>query len=144
VWVLNKVNAAARPLGVLRLLSFQDGLKLPFQKRPVKKYVEFVGGSLTVDLNGYLQSLMQGANITLQRLGEIDAKWAELQQDMKEIPVCELMHGKDCIDILTVMLSGSEFRPEAVEPCFWISLELNALQSFKSLGAVVAYLGVQN
>jgi hypothetical protein len=138
--ILSQVRAIARPLGVLRLLSIQEDLKLPFQARPPDRNMTKTDRGVEIDFEAYLQTLLQDANISLKKLEEIKAKHSALLKEMEKIPDSELMHGKDCIAVIEKFLESKDFKRDAIEPCCWTSLEPPLLADFSNLNAALAYL----
>jgi hypothetical protein len=141
--ILAEVSRLGRPLGLLRLLSEREKLKLPFQKRPPRPYLKrskLKNSGVELNFDAYLQALLQGVNVRLDRLDEFKAKIAVIQEEAKNIPDSELIHGKDCIAILQAVLTSDEFKEDAVEPSFWTSLEQAVIQAFPSLRTALQYL----
>lgn len=138
--VLTEVRNHARPLGVLRLLSVQRGLKLPFQERPVRPHLRRTGGRLNLNFDAYLQSLLQGAHVSLKRMQKIKAEHSALLEATKNVDERELLHGKDCVAVLSVLLKADEFKENAVEPSCWTSLDREVLNGFPNLESAIAYL----
>jgi len=141
--VLAEISRLGRPMGILRLLSERENLKLPFQKRPPLSYLrrsKGKNGPVELDSAAYLQALLQGANVGLGRLKEFKEKIVKLSEETKDTPDSELIQGKDCIAILQAVLESDEFQAEAVEPSFWVSLEHIYIQGFPNLGAALQYL----
>jgi hypothetical protein len=145
--ILADVSRCGRPLGILRLLSERERLKLPFQKRPPRPYLKrskVKPGGIELDFDAYFQALLQGANVGLGRLNEFKAKITVIQEETEDIPDSELIHGKDCVAILQVVLTSAEFKEDAVEPSFWTSLEHAVVQAFPNLRAALQYLSKWN
>jgi hypothetical protein len=138
--VLKNVISVTKPLGLLRYLSDREDLHLPFQDRPLKKYLEKNGDEVVVDFDRYLRALLQGAGVSLRRLPEIKRKLATLDRRFKTTPHIQLVHGKDCVAVLTELLKCDNLKENAVEPSFWTSLERDFLQQFKSLQAALNFL----
>ena len=141
--ILGELSRLGRPLALLRLLSEREKLKLPFQKRPPRPYLKeskTKKGHIELRFDSYLQALVQGVNISLNRLDEFKVKIAALREETKDIPDSELLHGKDCVAILQATLSSDEFKEEAVESSFWTSLEHTVVQGFPNLKAALKYL----
>jgi len=139
--VLSEVRGVARQLGVLRLLSAQRNLKLPFQERPLKPYVKRSKDRVALDFDSYLQSLLQGAKISLKELGKIKSDHLALVEATNGVDERQLLHGKDCLAVLCVLLKTDEFKETAVEPSCWASLDREVLKGFPNLEAALAYLG---
>jgi hypothetical protein len=109
--ILGELSRLGRPLALLRLLSERENLKLPFQKRPPRPYLKESKTKrdyIELSFDSYLQALLQGVNISLNRLIEFRTKIVALRDETKNIPDLELLHGKDCVAILQAILSSEE------------------------------------
>jgi hypothetical protein len=90
--------------------------------------------------DSYLQALLQGVGIGLNRIGEIKSKLAALNERTKKIPDLELIHGKDSVSILQAILCCDGFTKDAVESSFWTSLEHRFIAGFPNLMTALSYL----
>jgi hypothetical protein len=141
--ILAEVSRLGRPLAFLRLLSENEKLKLPFQKRPPRPYLrrgKAKNSKVELNFDAYLKALLQGVNVSLHRLEEFKEKIAMIQEDTKDTPDRELIHGKDCVAILEAVLSSDEFKEDAVEPSFWTSLEHAVVRAFPNLKTTLRFL----
>lgn len=138
--LLNEVHSKGRQLGILRLLSEKRGLKLPFQQAHLERHLKKNGFTVDLNLDAYMQSLLQGANISLRELPRIKHEMTELADSLSSVPNSELVHGKDSITILRVLLKSKTFKGEAVEPSLWASLDHNTLKGLPSLEAMKKFL----
>jgi Protein of unknown function (DUF4435) len=141
--ILGELSRLGRPLALLRLLSEREHLKLPFQKRPPRPYLRQSKSKkryIELHFDSYLQALLQGVNIGLNRLNEFKVQITAMKDETKLIPDSEFLHGKDCVAILQAILRSDEFKEEAVEPSFWTSLERAVIQKFPNLNAALRYL----
>ena len=126
-------------VGKTTVLRMIDGLMRldfdPFRENPFKTK-DRVG----LDFDAYLQSLLQGANISLKKLGEVKDNYQTLLETTKGVDDRDLLHGKDCVAVLCVLLMTDEFKETAVKPSCWASLDRDVLKDFPNLNAAFGYI----
>ena len=102
--ILAHVVAACREVGLLRVASEQNGWAMPFRSvRPTGKAI-VRNLALEFDFEGYLMSLVD-QSVGRSRLGEVRAALVILQRDLNGVPDAELVHGKDALDLLALVLA---------------------------------------
>ena len=138
--VREQIYSYGRRLGLLRLLSEVRGLDLPFQHSDLRRHVRWNGARLELRFQRYLQSLLQNAGITLNRLEEVNASLRELTLKHETTANSQIIHGKDAFCITERFLEKVGIRKDEGERLLWCSFERRAVQFFPILGCVVGYL----
>ena len=72
--ILDAVLRAARPLGLLRLVSESDHLDLPFQETELRRRVVATESTVEVDLGSLARALMQNGHEEPLQLDDLLAK----------------------------------------------------------------------
>lgn len=140
--ILTWVTDHGRRFGLIRLMSELDSLELPFQKTAKKKYITFTRGHLTVEYERYLSALLQNAGVSLARLGDISSRLAEVERVFTSVPDSELIHGKDAMCILEVVLSECGAAEEEGTRLLWTSFEPVLVEPGSTLATVCGFLRI--
>jgi len=112
--VIKLLEAVVRPLGVLRVASDRNGLKLPFQRtfegKGIGRFIDQASSSL--DLERLLKTLLQNATMGLRELGRIRQLLDEENARLQALPLNQLAHGKDVTLLLAWRFGISQFEAE--------------------------------
>lgn len=138
--LLRAVLTQGRKLGLLRVLSELDSLRLPFRNTRLSRYVDYSGGRLQVDLDAYLQTLLQNAQISLTRLPHIRIRLGALEVRFKDIPDFELIHGKDAFCLIEKALSHFKLGENELARLLWTSFECSHVANHPNLTAIASFL----
>jgi hypothetical protein len=138
--LLRVIREHGRRLGCTRLLSERDSLRLPFQATRLKRYLSGDGDRILLDLEGYLQALLQNANISLARFDEIRGRLGEVEAEYASSPDSEVIHGKDAICILESALACFRLKPEDGARLLWTSFEAAFVEEGSTLDMVTRFL----
>jgi len=138
--LMRAVTREGRLLGVLRLMSELDGLKLPFQKTKLANYVEWKNDQLVVGISEYLRALLQNAGISLAKHADLLDRLAELNQKYNATPSFDLLHGKDAFCLLHKALAKYKIGEEAFGRMLWMSFESRHIARESNLSKVVDFL----
>jgi hypothetical protein len=102
--LIRDIRSTMRPIGILRILSNQRGLKLPFRKTFERDFSRFIrlqaDGSPTVDMATLVQVLLQNAGISLARQSEILQLHQQASAAYAHIADTQVIHGKDLLRFL--------------------------------------------
>lgn len=138
--LLALIRYHGRRFGLIRLMSELDCLKLPFQGTDKKKHISFGIGGLSVNYDGYLRALLQNARISLARLGELSARLLEVDRAYASVSDTELIHGKDAMCVVEVILSGCGAAEEEGSRLLWASFESVFVEPSSNLSAACQFL----
>jgi hypothetical protein len=138
--LLATVLRAAREVGILRVLSVRQDLRLPFQKTDLWKHLVVTGGTVSVRPS-YLRALMQNAGIGLGRLAGIQADMVSLATELAEVPNDQLVHGKDAFCMLERVLAECGAKRGEGSRMMWTSFERVFVDNGSALSAAYQYLG---
>ncbi len=139
-WLLRIVRDEGRRLGLVRLMSEVDSLRLPFQATRLRRYIGVDKGRVQVDLGAYLRALVQNAGISLSRLDEFRGRLEDLERAFAATPDEELIHGKDAVCIVEAVLSSCGVQPDEGTRLLWTSFETQFVVEGSTLEAVSAFL----
>jgi hypothetical protein len=137
--LLESVRALGRQLGLIRLMSELDLMRLPFRATSLKKYIK-IKNALSLDEDGYLRALLQNANINLTRLAATKARLAEVEAAYASIPNSEIVHGKDATCIVEAVLSRFGLRAKEGTRLLWTSFEFGFVENGSALDVVARFL----
>ena len=138
--LLTTVRRFGRRLGIVRLMSELDNLKLPFQATKLRRHLDMQDGTLSLDLEGYLRALLQNARISLATLSEILERIQEVETIYASTPDSELIHGKDTMQIVDAVLSKVGLKPGEGERLLWTSFEARFVEEPSNLKDVLGFL----
>jgi hypothetical protein len=140
--VLSSTFDAAISISAIRLASHKLDLRLPVSKSRLKGYVTSTpAGVLSIDEPGYLGALLQSGKVSLARLEEVAEAVAAAKADLAAMPRREVVHGKDCMKLLTIQfraLGASDLREAA--PLLWSSFKRERLSEYPILQEIEEYL----
>lgn len=138
--LIETVRTLGRRLGLLRLLSEKEGFNLPFQRTNLSRYLRFLGGRLGLIFEGYVQALLQNAEINLGMKDSVLNGLAVLEREYARFPDSEIIHGKDTFSIIAKALSKFDVEEEEVKKMLWTSFEAGLVKAGSNLEAVQQYL----
>lgn len=138
--VLQMIREPARRLGLLRLLSEMDVLRLPFQATRLRRYVRAEPGSLVLRFDAYLSALLQNADISLARLGAVRDRLADVEAQFGDVPDAQVIHGKDAFCLIGVALSQYRLEDGEIARLLWTSFETAHVEVGSNLSAVARFL----
>lgn len=141
-WILNSTFEAAIYLAAVRLASYRLGLKLPVSKSELKGCVSTTRvGMINLNPRRCLSSLLQSAGISLGKLEAVEDAVAAAMTELMELPRIEVVHGKDCMKLLTRQFRGMGASTLTdVGPLVWTSFRRERLIEFPVLREVMEYL----
>jgi hypothetical protein len=140
--LLKSTSEVALFLAATRLVSYRDRLQLPVSRSRFKGYIRATsGGVLVLDRRGYLQALLQSADISLRELNNVDQRISQTMDEMSVLPIEKVRHGKDCIRLLTVQFRalGADDVTD-VAPLLWTSFRIESLSQFPVLQEIVGFM----
>ena len=129
-----------RRLGIIRLMSELDGLRLPFQATKKEGHFHFAQGQLRVDYQGYVTALLQNANMSLTGLAPMMERLSEIEIAYSSTPDRELVHGKDAMCLFEVVMRAHGLRPSEGTRLLWTSYESSLVEPGSSLESALAFL----
>jgi hypothetical protein len=138
--LLKTVRTLGRKLGLLRLLSESERLKLPFQKTNLLRYLKFVGGRLNLGFEAYVQALLQKAGMSLKKRESILGSVAALERKFAQSPDSEIIHGKDAFSIIAKALARFGVKEGEAKKMLWTSFEAAFVITGSNLSAAQEYL----
>jgi hypothetical protein len=138
--LLAAVLRAAREVGIMRVLSVRQNLRLPFQKTDLWRHVVATGGAVSVRPS-YLRALVQNAGIGLGRLVGIQADMVDLATELAEVPNDQLVHGKDAFCMLEGVFAEHGAKRGEGSRMMWTSFERVYMDNGSALSAAYQYLG---
>jgi hypothetical protein len=140
--IVNSAFSVACYLAAVRLASHRLALHLPVSNSRLNRYVRSTSaGVLTLDKSGYLSALLQSAGVGLGQLGAATEAVSAARADLKSTPRREIVHGKDCVKLLTIQfraLGASSLRDAG--PLLWSSFKREKHNEYPALQEIVGYL----
>jgi hypothetical protein len=140
--ILNSTFEAAIYLAAVRLASHRLGLRLPVSKSELRGCVNVSRiGTINFNRRRCLTSLLQSAHISLGKLDAVEDAVAAAMTELMERPRIEVVHGKDCMKLLTRQFRGMGASNLAdAAPLVWTSSRREVLIEFPVLRQVIEYL----
>jgi hypothetical protein len=138
--LVENIGRLGRRLAALRSLSVQEELRLPFQELDLYRYVSVNAAGVEVDHERVLRVLMQNAGISLSRFDELIEAWLREEGALEEVPVEQLVHGKDTMCLLGEFLGLYGVSRADAQKVVWASFERRLLDQYPVLQQVVSYL----
>jgi hypothetical protein len=138
--IIDIVHKHGRPLGLLRLTSEKNSLKLPFQDTQLSKYLKPIKNDVQLNFDRYLQALLKNAGISLTKLPDIKKLFNEIQVQYSHLPHVQLIHGKDALCIIAVILKKFQLNSDDVTRFLWTSFEASFIEKGSTLAAVNQFL----
>ena len=140
----NTILGLGRTLGLLRLVSDEEGFDLPFQRTDMRRSLSCSKGriDLALNLGRYIATLLQNAGLNQGLATHISARIEEKQALLDNVPDHEIVHGKDALCLLEeVLYAHSVHRDDAIRilrTCF----ERTFIYEYPSLRNAIEYLAV--
>lgn len=138
--ILEIVTSICSRLGLLRLLSERDALDLPFQRTDLRRRLRFISGQLRVDFDAYLRALLQNADISLARIPSVLRALDDLDEELRDVPHSEIIHGKDALLVIDKLLSRFGVKPNESSRMLWTSFEASFVISGSNLDVMKRFL----
>lgn len=138
--ILNLVRGPARSIGILRILSEKDSLRLPFQNTQLDRHARYVEKSFVFRFDDYLRALLQNGGVSLTRLSSIRERLSRISEEFKNVPDSEVIHGKDAFCLLAAALAPFKLKPDHVESLLWTSFDRALVKEKSNLDAVSSFL----
>src|SRR4051812_17444555 len=139
--ILEQTEELCRETAALRLVSHDEDCRLAFQSTALGRYVQVDGEHMvTLDLDAYVQTLLQNSGISLRRREEIRAKAEVELEALRDIANEQLVHGKDAFAVIAEVLVGHGVSRDDAARLMWTSFERAMLADYPGLQQVVAYL----
>jgi hypothetical protein len=95
---------------------------------------------ISLDYDGYLRALLQNAEISLARTGEINDLARQIKNDYSVFPDGDLIHGKDALCLLEIAVAELGVRQDEGARLLWTSFEAAFIEQGSTLDAVVRFL----
>jgi hypothetical protein len=137
--LLANVVDAARTISFLRLASLELGLDLPFKDTALAKHVTATSDSIEVDRAALVGALLQNAQLGLNQRDDLLQR-ADAIAKREHEPACDLVHGKDFLDLLTEILLKAGISRRDARKCLWTSFESRHVAGHNALTEVMRYL----
>jgi hypothetical protein len=136
------VLKACRPLGVLRFVSNDENLKLPFQKTKIQKIIhwDLRRSKITLNLQRHIQSLLQNAGISLRAAAKIRESMDVATERFRDRADHELVHGKDAIGVIAELLNAYGVPREVAFPALRATFERSYAQKWPNLKEALGFL----
>jgi hypothetical protein len=134
------ILAVARSAGLIRVMAELERLQLPFRTSDLSKYVDVKVDPPSLKIKPYLQTLMQGRGIPLNRLTDLQVRLLHVQESYSSVSNAELVHGKDCLSILRAFLGPQKVSVEQVEALVWTSFDRTMVETGSQLEYIVNLL----
>ncbi|WP_319549324.1 DUF4435 domain-containing protein [Desulfogranum marinum] len=138
----NKLISFSYPIGLLRIESEESGIDLPFQrtfqKNKRKNYILNNGENIELNEHKLLVNLIQNSStLAMTNYEEIKEKLDKKKEDLEQIDIRLIIHGKDWFFILAELLS---IPHESVEALLFISLNYEELHDLPNLKSTECFL----
>jgi hypothetical protein len=137
--LLREVQKNGRTLGLLRLVSEVDQLRLPFHELRLERYIDVKNQTLSIKIDRLLQTLLQNAGLTIKRRDGILRRFEQLKEEYSSVPDSELIHGKDALRLYEVALEKHGGDPKA-SSALWATFERAWVEGYPTLGRVCGFL----
>jgi hypothetical protein len=137
--VLAQVLPAARELAILRLVSEQNELKLPFKTLTISTGVTIRNGHLVFDLGRLLRNLVS-RSIGQARLDEVQSLLEKATVDTKEAEDLQLVHGKDTFALIAEIFLKLKVPRIATPAILWLTFERSMVGRYPNLSSAVSFL----
>ena len=125
--------------GAIRLVSDLEALALPFQRTDIRRHTQVrKDGSVEFDAAAYVQALLQNAGISLSEREGIIARAQAVRETYTD--AADLIHGKDAMHLLDVLLKDFGARRDEVRKMLWCSFDRASANAYPNLLRVVSFL----
>lgn len=139
--VFNQMTKAAVTIAAIRLASARLQLKLPISSgKWISQLSSDKYGNLKMNLSSIIQSLMQEADVSLKRLDEVTRAVTEADEELQQVDVRHVIHGKDCMRILTKQLAEFGIKVDSASRIMWSTFRRDVIMQYPSLAAAVGFL----
>ncbi len=140
--LLSEIWRVARSLGLLHVVSEENGLRLPFQRTECTRYVDIERPCrLNFRMESYVQALLQNAALSITKRDDVLALLDTVGRRLANVPDCQVVHGKSAFALLRKTI-----RCLFVKDCgnadyvLWTSFDRSSVPQYASLSRVVAFL----
>lgn len=140
--LLHTIFRFGRTLGLLRLVSDEEKLNLPFQGTDMRRSLSCSRERLDLDLNldRYITTLLQNAGLNQRLSKQIKAKIEEKRVLLHEVPDHELVHGKDTLCLLKKTLHAHGVHQDDAVRILRTCFERNLVEEYPSLKNAIEYI----
>lgn len=139
--VLQEVMHHGKTLGLLRLHSEREHLRLPFRRTQLSRHVHADAGHLTVDLRAYVRALLQNARRSITETDAILGRTQALRDEFSQWPDYELVHGKDAVILFQQILD--QYGGTKLDSAFRLlkcAFDRGCVPEYRVLSEVVSFL----
>lgn len=133
--LLPQVLLLGRELALLRIYSFRNDLRLPFQASSVRRSVSVADGELCLDIDRYVRTLLSNAGLSQASTPDIVSAVSASRNEFAGVDSSLLVHGKDAFDIIGASIDATD-----VSERIWLTFEREAVPDYPVLTLVVEYL----
>ncbi|HEY2034674.1 MAG TPA: hypothetical protein VGH02_13400 [Rhizomicrobium sp.] len=116
-----------KPLSLLRIVSEQKGLRLPFQKTLGERFSRYFEGkkfSIIFDIDRLLAALLNRGGISLSRAADILQNVEDERRKLSSTSDEQVLHGKDVLGFLAYFF-GTDVMP--IEAAYFLALDRAAI-----------------
>jgi hypothetical protein len=132
--VFDRVIEATKPIGMLRVASMRTNLKLPFQRTLDKgRFAKFLVDNRRLDISRLITTLLQNAQISLAKISEVVELFRLESDNLDQIAIDQIVHGKDFIKALAFFL---KFDEEQIERLIFLSMDFPEVASRTNISRV--------
>jgi len=140
--LLSSVINLAKPIGILRVVSEKYQMNLPFQRLFEKGWKRFLTGNRfdrTLDFKKLMRTLLQLKHNSLKDYDDLNRIFETENDSFNQFDSIQIIHGKDLIGILEVLLSIDR---QLVETMLYLSLNYDEVRFYPNIMQVVTWITV--
>jgi hypothetical protein len=140
--LLNTILEYGRTLGLLRLVSDEGGLNLPFQRTDMRRSLSCSKGkfNLVLDLDKYIKTLLQNVGLKQGLLASISKRIEEKRIALSNISHHEIVQGKDTLCLLEEVLYAHGIHRDDTVRILRTCFERKFADDYPSLSNAIRYL----
>ena len=140
--LLSIVSPWARKAAALRLLSERQKLNLPFQRTDLARYACVAKAPLSLDIEwpNYVRALLQNGSISLVNINSIIDQCNQVEIQLNTWCNRQLIHGKDAICLIGIILRKLGCPIQGIEPALWSSYETDSVAQNPNLDAALQFI----
>jgi hypothetical protein len=133
------VMDCSRQIAVLREVSRESGMDLPFQSTPVSRSVTSTRDRVTLDLPSLVRRLAS-QSVGIREANRILALHAEMVDRTRAIPDNTLVHGKDAFAIIAELFRRYGVERDDVPRILRVTFERSMVDAHANLSELVSFI----
>jgi hypothetical protein len=138
--LFSSVIRLAKPIGILRVVSEKYQMDLPFQRLFEKGWKRFLTGSRfyrKLDIKKLMRTLLQIKHNSLKEYEALNRIFEAEQVDFSQFDSNQIVHGKDLIGILEVLIGIDR---KHVETMLYLSLNYDEVRSYPNIMQIYRWI----